>query len=454
MTSTRPEGMFPMATSAAEREIDRLMSLHPKGFDLSLERIRRLLQRLGNPQDRLPLVIHIAGTNGKGSTAAFSRALLEAAGLSVHVHTSPHLVNWHERYRIGAPGGGRFVEDEVFADAIRRVGAANDGQTITVFEILTAVGFLLFSEHPADVAVIEVGLGGRFDATNVIQNPAACAIMPVSLDHEAYLGDRVELIAAEKAGIIKAGRPVIVGAQESDLAREVIIETAERMRAPYLVYGQDFMAHEENARLIYQDEDGLMDLPPPRLPGRHQFANAAAAIATVKAAGFHVTHAQTEQAMQSVEWPGRMQKLVAGRLAGFAPPGSEIWLDGGHNPGASVVIAEAITEQEERFPRPLFLICGMISTKDQTNFFRAFEGMARHVFTVPVSMSDAGVPNDELAARAAQAGLSAEPVASVENALKLLRDTWDGKEIAPRILICGSLYLAGEVLRLNGTPPA
>jgi dihydrofolate synthase/folylpolyglutamate synthase len=454
MSSTQPESIFPMTTSAAEREIDRLMSLHPKGFDLSLGRIRRLLERLGNPQDRLPPVIHVAGTNGKGSTAAFSRALLEASGHTVHVHTSPHLVNWHERYRIGSAGGGRFVEDEVFADAIRRVGAANDGQTITVFEILTAVGFLLFSEHPADVAVIEVGLGGRFDATNVIQNPAACAIMPVSLDHEAYLGDRVELIAAEKAGIIKPGRPVIVGAQESDLAREVIIETAERMRAPYLVYGQDFMAHEENARLIYQDEDGLMDLPPPRLPGRHQFANAAAAIATVKAAGFHVTHDQTERAMQSVEWPGRMQKLVAGRLAAFAPAGSEIWLDGGHNPGASVVIAEAIAEQEERFPRPLFLICGMISTKDQTNFFRAFEGMARHVFTVPVSMSEAGVPNGELSARAIQAGLSAEPVASVENALMLLRDNWDGKEPAPRILICGSLYLAGEVLRLNGTPPA
>ena len=211
MNVLRPEGMFPMTKSAAEREIDRLMTLHPKGFDLSLGRIRRLLEKLGNPQDRLPPVIHIAGTNGKGSAAAFSRALLEASGHIVHVHTSPHLVNWNERYRIGAPGGGRFVEDEVFTDAIKRVGAANDGQTITVFEILTAVGFLLFSEHPADVAIIEVGLGGRFDATNVIEHPAACAIMPVSLDHEAYLGDRVELIAAEKAGIIKRGRPVVVG---------------------------------------------------------------------------------------------------------------------------------------------------------------------------------------------------------------------------------------------------
>jgi len=443
-----------MTTSSAEREIERLMKLHPKGFDLSLERITRLLDRLGRPQDRLPPVIHVAGTNGKGSAAAFSRALLEAAGLSVHVHTSPHLVNWRERYRIGAPGGGRFVDDEVFADAIRRVGDANAGQTITVFEILTAAGFLLFSEHPADAAIIEVGLGGRFDATNVIRNPAACVIMPVSLDHEAYLGDRVELIAAEKAGIIKPGRPVVVGAQESDLARDVIIDTAERVGAPYLVYGQDFMAHGENGRLIFQDEDGLMDLPPPKLPGRHQFANAAAAIATVKAAGFAIGHREAERAMASVEWPGRMQRLATGDLVALAPKGSEIWLDGGHNPGASMVVAEALAEQEERFSRPLFLICGMISTKDQTNFFRAFQGMVRHVFTVPVSMSEAGVPNAELAVRATEAGLSAEPVASVENALMLLRDSWEPGETPPRILIGGSLYLAGEVLRLNGTPPA
>ena len=453
MGSTRRQDTFPMTTSAAEREIERLMSLHPKGFDLSLDRIRRLLARLGNPQERLPPVIHIAGTNGKGSAAAFSRALLEAAGLRVHVHTSPHLVHWHERYRIGAPGGGRFVEDEVFADAIRRVGEANGGETITVFEILTAVGFLLFSEHPADVAVIEVGLGGRFDATNVIEHPAATVIMPVSLDHEAYLGDRVELIAAEKAGIIKPGHPVVIGAQEHEAARDVLIDTAERLGAPLIVYGQDFVAYEENGRLIYQDDDGLMDLPPPRLPGRHQYANAAAAIAVVKAAGFDIGEREAERAMTSVDWPGRMQRLTVGRLVELAPPGSEIWLDGGHNPGAGIVVAEAMAEQEERFPRPLFMICGMLSTKDQTNYFRAFHGMVRHVFTVPVSMSEAGVPNAELAVRAGDAGLSAEPVASVENALKLLRDSWDAGEPAPRILIGGSLYLAGEVLALNETPP-
>ncbi|MER8533116.1 bifunctional folylpolyglutamate synthase/dihydrofolate synthase [Mesorhizobium sp. M1005] len=440
-----------MTTLAADREIESLMALHPKGFDLSLDRVSRLLERLGNPQDQLPPVIHIAGTNGKGSCAAFSRALLEAAGYRVHVHTSPHLVNWHERYRLAADGGGRLVDDKVFAEAIARVAKANQGQKITVFEILTAVTFLLFSEHPADAVILEVGLGGRFDATNVIAEPAVSVIMPVSLDHEAYLGDRVELIAAEKAGIIKRGCPVVIGAQESETAQQVLIETAERLDCPAFVYGQDFLAYEENGRMVYQDEDGLMDLPPPRLPGRHQFANAAAAIAAVKAAGFEISHRAAEKAMANVAWPGRMQKLPQGRLSELAPKGADIWLDGGHNPGAGVVVAEALAEQEEKNPRPLFLISGMINTKDQSGYFRAFKGLVRHVYTVPVSLSDAGVPNDELATRAIEAGLSAEPVSSVANALMLLRDTWDGPP--PRILIGGSLYLAGAVLAENGTPP-
>ncbi|MEI5679097.1 MULTISPECIES: bifunctional folylpolyglutamate synthase/dihydrofolate synthase [unclassified Mesorhizobium] len=442
-----------MSTLLADREIERLMTLHPKGFDLSLDRVSRLLGRLGNPQDRLPPVIHIAGTNGKGSAAAFSRALLEAAGYRVHVHTSPHLVNWHERYRLAADGGGKFVSDDVLADTITRVAEANRGETITVFEILTAVTFLLFAEHPADAAIIEVGLGGRFDATNVIRKPAVSLIMPVSLDHEAYLGDRVELIAAEKAGIIKPGCPVVVGAQENATAQDVIVETADRLGCPVQVYGQEFLAAEEHGRLIYQDQTGLMDLSPPRLPGRHQYANAAAAIAAVKTAGFEISEAAANKAMTTVSWPGRMQRLTQGALVDLAPIGADIWLDGGHNPGAGVVIAEALAEQEEKLARPLFLICGMINTKDQTGYFRAFHGIARHVYTVPVSLSEAGVPNGELAARANEAGLSAEPVSSVANALMLLRDTWGEKEAPPRILIGGSLYLAGAVLAENGTPP-
>lgn len=442
-----------IATSLAEREIARLMALHPKGYDLSLDRVLALLSRLDNPQDRLPPVIHIAGTNGKGSAAAFSRAILEAAGLDVHVHISPHLVSWHERFRIGAPGGGRLVEDDVLAGAIGRVAEANGGERITVFELLTAVMFVLFSESPADAAIIEVGLGGRFDATNVIRNPAVSVIMPISLDHQAHLGDRVELIAAEKAGIIKAGSPVVIGAQEHEAAREVLRETAERLGCPCDVYGEDYLAHGERGRMVYQDHSGLMDLPMPRLPGRHQLANAAAAIAAVRAAGFPFEEEHAAQAMLRVYWPARMQRITQGNLLDMAPPGSALWIDGGHNPSAGMAIAEAMAQEEDASPRPLVLISGMLDTKDQAGFFSAFRGMARHVFTVPITTSDSGVPNDLLAARATEAGLSAEPVASIANALHLLREEWNSTEPPPRILICGSLYLAGEALALNGTPP-
>lgn len=442
------------AFSKAEQIIDELMGLHPKGFDLSLNRIRRLLEVLGNPQNRLPPVIHVAGTNGKGSVTAFCRALLEAQGLSVHVHTSPHLVRWHERYRIGVKGGpGRFVEDEVFADALRRVAVANGGQQITVFEILTAVTFLLFSELPADVAIIEVGLGGRFDATNVIEKPAVSVIMPISLDHQAYLGDRVELIAAEKAGIMKRGLPVVIGQQEYDSAREVLVTTAERLGCPLAVFGQDFGAHEEFGRLVYQDEFGLMDLPLPRLPGRHQYGNAAAAIRAVKAAGFEVSNAVAEKAMTSVEWPGRLQRLTEGRLVARAPAGAEIWVDGGHNPGAGEVIAEAMAGFEERQSRPLYLITGMINTKDPVGYFRAFADIAQDVFTVPIRGTDAGLDPVALAQSAFDAGLVATPMSTVADALEEIRTRIDADKPAPRILIGGSLYLVGNVLADNGTPP-
>ena len=441
------------AMTATDRAIARLMSLHPKGYDLSLGRVSRLLARLGDPQDRMPPVIHIAGTNGKGSAAAFARALLEAQGQRVHVHTSPHLVSWQERYRMAAPGGGRLVDDQSLAHTIARVAEANDGQDITIFEMLTAVMFLLFSEHPADAAIVEVGLGGRFDATNVIKQPAVSVVMPVSLDHQSYLGDSVELIAVEKAGIMKPGAPVVIGAQESDFVREILIQSASRLHCPTLVHGQDFTAHQEHGRLVYQDESGLMDLAPPRLAGRHQFANAATAIAALRAAGFSIGNDAADRAMQTVAWPGRMQPLPPGSLGALGPRDAEIWIDGGHNPGAGAAIAEALAELEEKSPKPLFLIAGMLNSKDQTGFFRAFHGMARHVLAVPVRSSEAGVSHAELALRANEAGLSAEPVDSVANALLLLRETWDHGETAPRILVCGSLYLVGEVLADNGTPP-
>ncbi|WP_075291909.1 bifunctional folylpolyglutamate synthase/dihydrofolate synthase [Pararhizobium arenae] len=447
--------MMAVDVSEAGQEIEKLLALHPKGFDLSLDRITRLLDRLGNPQDRLPPVIHVAGTNGKGSVTAFSRSILEAAGLSVHVHTSPHLVNWHERYRLGRKDGrGELVSDSVLADAVRRVADANAGEKITVFEILTAVTFVLFSEHPADVAIIEVGLGGRFDATNVISSPAVSVIMPISLDHQAYLGDRVELIAAEKAGIMKRGRPVVIGHQEEDGARDVLVSTAERLGCPVAVYGQDFMAHEEYGRLIYQDEDGLADLPLPRLPGRHQYANSAAAIRAVKAAGFAPSEAAIEKGLTSVEWPGRLQRLTEGRLAAVAPKGAEIWVDGGHNPGAGQVIAETMANLEDRDPRPLFLVIGMINTKDPVGYFNAFKGLAEQVFTVPIRGSDAGIDAVALADDAASAGFKTSPVSSVAEALSEISDIFSDGDEVPRILIGGSLYLVGDVLADNGTVPA
>ena len=296
---------------------------------------------------------------------------------------------------------------------------------------------------------MEVGLGGRFDATNVMDHPAACLIMPISLDHQAFLGDRVELIAAEKAGIIKPGVPVVVGFQQEETARDVVVATADRLGCPVSVYGQDFHAHEEHGRLVYQDETGLADLPLPNLPGRHQLANAAAAIRVLKSAGFDLTNREIETGLQRVEWPGRMQRLTSGPIFDAAPADAEIWIDGGHNPGAGVVIAETLAELEERMSRPLFLVCGMIDTKDPGGFFAAFEGVARHVYTVPITNSEAGIDPVVLAGEAAKAGLSAQPALDVHQALQLLQEDWEEMEAPPRILICGSLYLVGDVLEQN-----
>ena len=437
-----------------QAQLDRLSALSLPQGRIGLEVVHELLDRLGHPERQLPPVFHVAGTNGKGSCAAYCRALLEAEGKSVHVHTSPHLVRWHERFRLGRTGEpGRFVEDAVLADAVRRVAAANDGDTITVFEMLTAVMFVLFAEHPADAAIVEVGLGGRFDATNVIEKPAVSVIMPIGLDHQAYLGDRIELIAMEKAGIMKPGVPVVIGSQDNEVAREVLIDTAERLGCPLAVYGQDFYAFEEHGRMVFQSEAGLMDLPLPRLSGRHQLANAASALAAVSMAGFPVSQDDAERAADSVTWPARMQRLSEGRFPELLPEGSELWLDGGHNPHAALMIAETLAGMQDRTERPLFLIAGMINTKDATGYFHAFEGMARHVFTVPVAESEAGVDPARLADDAEAAGLTAQPMKSVEEVLRLLGEGWNRLEPPPRVLIGGSLYLAGEVLRENGTLP-
>jgi dihydrofolate synthase/folylpolyglutamate synthase len=318
---------------------------------------------------------------------------------------------------------------------------------------LTAVTFLLFAEQPADAAIIEVGLGGSFDATNVIEKPAVSLIMPVAFDHQSWLGSSIEEIATAKAGIIKGGCPVVVGRQDEPAALDVIMARARKTNGQISIYGQDYLGFEERGRFIYQDEDGLLDLPVPGLPGRHQFANAAAAIRAVKTAGFPVSQESASLAMKNVSWPARLQRLKTGNLVGSAPAGAEIWLDGGHNPHGGRAIAEAMAGFEERDPRPLFLITGMINTKDPKGYFEAFKGLARQVFTVAIRNSDAGLDPVALAYDAVDAGIPAEPAASVRDGLARISSLAKGFEKPPRILICGSLYFAGDVLDDNGTPP-
>jgi dihydrofolate synthase/folylpolyglutamate synthase len=429
----------------------RLIALHPKRIDLSLGRIERLLAALGNPERKLPPVIHVAGTNGKGSTVAFLRAMLEAAGRRVHVYTSPHLVRFNERIRLGAHGEGRLVTDAEFIGALEECEKANEGAAITVFEITTAAALLLFSRHPADLLILEVGLGGRLDATNVVERPLASVITPVSVDHTDFLGESLPQISGEKAGIIKQGVPVFVSAQHRD-AMAVIEREAARMKAPVRTAGEDWTATEERGRLVYQDDNGLIDLPAPKLYGRHQFENAGLAIATLRALpDLKVPLSAFEAGVVKAEWPARMQRLAQGKLVDLAPPGSELWLDGGHNPDGGRIIAAALADLEERVPRPLVLIVGMLTTKDNAGFLRNFAGLARKLIAVPVPDQEKGIAAEDLSAIAREAGLSATSRDDVMSALDAV-----GKlelDPAPRILITGSLYLAGEVLKANGTLP-
>jgi dihydrofolate synthase/folylpolyglutamate synthase len=429
--------------------LERLTTLHPKEIDLSLERVERLMADLGHPERQMAPAIHVAGTNGKGSTTAFMRAVLEAAGRRVHVYTSPHLVRFHERIRLGTATGSAFVDEDELAEELIRVEKINDGRPITQFEITTAAAFAIFARHPADVVLLEVGLGGRLDATNVIEAPLATVITPVALDHEKFLGATLTAIAHEKAGILKRGRPGIVSPQTHEALDEIEREGA-RKRADLFIANRDWVAHPEGGRLVYQDEDGLLDLPAPRLPGRHQYANAGTAVAALRRAGLKLPAAAYETGLTTVEWPARLQSLAGGALSARLPE-AEIWLDGGHNPAAGHVIAEAMADLEERAPKPLVLIAGMLNTKDPIGFFQPFAGLARRVYTVPVPHAPASRTAEELAAAATEAGLTAEPVADVDAALAAI----GGRrfEAPPRVLICGSLYLAGTVLAENGTPP-
>lgn len=431
--------------------LERLLHLHPREIDLSLDRIAALMADLGHPEARLPPVIHVAGTNGKGSTTAFMRAMLEAAGRRVHVYTSPHLVRFHERIRLGEDGGGRFVDEEELADSLLAVEKVNAGRPITQFEITTAAAFDIFARHPADVLLLEVGLGGRLDATNIVAAPLASVITAVSIDHEKFLGDTLPRIAAEKAGILKRGRPGII-APQAEAALEVIEEIGARCGADLFVANRDWVAYAERGRLVYQDEDGLLDLPSPRLVGRHQYTNAGTAIATLRRTSLRVPTDAIEAGLAGVEWPARLQRLTGGKLVERAPANAELWLDGGHNPGAGIVVAEAMADLEERAPRPLHLIVGMLNTKDPVGFFGPFAGLARRVHAVPVPHSAAARDPVELATIAAEVGLPTAVAGSVAEAIAAIGAESDPAD-PPRILICGSLYLAGSVLGENGTPP-
>jgi len=422
----------------------RLLNLHPRKIDLSLGRTERLLAALGDPHGRLPKTIHVAGTNGKGSTVAFLRAILEAAGQRVHVYTSPHLLRFNERIRLA----GKLVDDATLIAALEKCERVNAGQPITFFEIGTAAAFDLFAETPADWLLLEVGLGGRYDATNVIDGPAASIVTPVSIDHAEFLGDTVERIAQEKGGIFKRGAPGVIGFQ-SDEALRVLEACARRAGAPCIVARRDYDVREENGRLIFEDERGLLDLAPPRLAGRHQHQNAATAIAALRAVAPEVPARAFEAGMRTVDWPARLQRISRGRLVELAPEGAEIWIDGGHNEDGARVAAAAMGERAAHNDAPLALVSGLLATKDARAFLAHFTDLAQRVVAVPVSGDHYGRPPADVAEAARDLGLFASEAPTIEDALaRISRERW---RAPPRILICGSLYLAGAALALNGS---
>jgi dihydrofolate synthase/folylpolyglutamate synthase len=436
--------------TAIDATLARLSALHPKLIDLSLDRMWRILEKLDHPERKLPSVIHVAGTNGKGSTIAFMCAILEACDARVHVYTSPHLVRFNERIRLGAKGGGALVSDTELQAALDECERVNGGEPITIFEIATAAALLLFSRHPADILLLEVGLGGRLDATNVVDRPLITVITPVSQDHADYLGDTLESVATEKAGIVKPGIPVVVAPQPSE-ALAVIERAAARLRAPLHVMGEQWHVSEERGRLVFQDDEGLLDLPAPKLFGRHQAINAGTALAALRAARLNIPYHAFERGLPGADWPARMQRLTQGRLFDMVPAGAELWLDGGHNPDGGRVIAAALADLEERVPHPLILIAGMLASKDYEGFLQNFSGLAHRLYAVAIPDQPKSLPPSAIADAAQRIGIPAEACEGIEAALRAVAQS--GLEAPPRILMTGSLYLAGDVLRLNGTLP-
>ena len=415
--------------------LERLMHLHPKFMDLNLERTERLLKTLGHPERQVPAVVHIAGTNGKGSTQSMIRAGLESAGHAVHAYTSPHLARFHERIRLA----GTLIDEDYLTEVLEICEKANDGQPITYFEITTCAAILAFAQTPADYTLMEVGLGGRVDTTNVFDKPDLCVITPVSIDHEQFLGDTLGKIAFEKAGILKRNTFCVVGPQE-DEALEVIEKQAAKVGATLKIHGQHWHVWEENGRLLFQDENGLWDLPMPALIGAHQVQNAGAAVMALRMLGQDENAAI--DALLNAEWPARLQHLKTGPLVDQAGP-AELWLDGGHNAAAGLALSEAL---ERLSPRPLHMITGMLNTKDVTGYLKplAKNAVTLHGVSIPEEINT--LPAQDTVDAALSVGMDAHVANSVSDAIA----TITANDPTARILICGSLYLAGNILRDNG----
>ena len=424
-----------------DRALERLFQLHPKKIDLSLDRVSRLCAALGDPQKRLPPVIHVAGTNGKGSTVATLRAIAEAAGLRVHVYTSPHLVRFAERIRVA----GRLIDDDQLADLLERVEAANAGQPITFFEITAAAALLAFAETPADLCLVEVGLGGRYDATNVVERVRVSVIAPVDYDHKEFLGDDLGGIAGEKAGILRRGVPGVVAHQRPE-ALERIEAEADKVGSPLRLAGRDWDAWSERGRLVVQIGERLIDLPPPGLPGAHQVGNAGLAVAAALALNDpRIDEAALARGVAGATWPARLQRLTAGPLAERAnAAGADLWLDGAHNPHAAVALADFARGLTARDGRPVVLIAGLLANKDAAGVFAALNGAVSRVLTIGFAAPAAGDP-ETLAQVARAAGLEAEACPDVSAALERALDG----PAPPHVVIAGSLYLAGEVLGMS-----
>jgi len=435
--------------AAVDAALDRLYRFHPKRIDLSLGRLTRLLSALGEPHLALPPVLHVAGTNGKGSVVAHARAMLEAAGHRVHVYTSPHLVRFNERIRLA----GEAIADDHLVAVLERCETANGEAPITYFEVTTAAAFLAFAETPADALLLEVGLGGRLDATNVVPRPAATAITRISMDHMQFLGDTLTAIAAEKAGIVKSGVPLVVGPQapgrDGEAVLGVIDAKAVAEGAPALMPGRDWTVAADAGGFRLETAAGARIFPQSHLPGAHQIANAATAILATEryaaAAGLALDEAAIRHGLATVDWPARLQRLTRGPLAEAMAPGSDLWLDGGHNDSAGRALADWLAAERARDPRPVHLVCGMLESKAPVDFLTPLAAEAESLTAVPIANEPAGLPPEALAGFARAAGLARVATAvDPRAALAAL------PRHPARVLICGSLYLAGAVLAENG----